>query len=297
MQTDREKSIYRVTIGGFIVNVVLTVGKLFAGIVGRSGAMLADAIHSLSDFMTDLAVLVLVKKSSKPKDDSHDYGHGKYETLATVLIGIALFAVGVCLMINSIQKIVGFYHGEELSSPGIIALVAAFVSIVAKEILFWITSSVGKKVNSQAVIANAWHHRSDALSSVATLLGIGGAIFLGGKWKVLDPIAALIVSALIIGVAYKLFKPGLDELLESSLPQEMEDEIISEVMKINDGIADPHNLKTRRIGQNIAIEMHIRLKSDMTVQESHEITREIEKRLKAKYGEGTLIAIHVEPIK
>lgn len=297
MQTDREKSIYQVTIWGLIVNVALTIGKLFAGIFGRSGAMVSDAVHSLSDSLTDVVVLVLVKKSTKPKDDSHDYGHGKYETLATVLIGIALFAVGVFLMVNSVEKIVGFYRGEELNSPGIIALVVAFISIVAKETLFWVTYSVGKKVKSQAVIANAWEHRSDAMSSVATLLGIGGAIFLGGRWKVLDPVAALIVSALIISVAYKLVRPGFNELLESSLSKEIEDDIISEVMKINDGIADPHNLKTRRIGPNIAIEIHIRLKADMTVQESHEITREIEKRLKAKYGDGTLIAIHVEPIK
>lgn len=292
----REGAIYRVTIVGFVVNLLLSLAKLAAGILGRSGAMIADAVHSISDFATDVVVLVFVKVSSKPKDDCHDYGHGKYETLATVLIGLALFGVAVGILVNSAKLIARVADGEIIPQPGLIALFAAAISILAKEALYWYTVTVGRKVNSPVVIANAWHHRSDALSSIGTLVGIGGARFLGEKWRILDPIAAIVVAALIIKVAYDLVMPGINELLERSLPKSVEDEIMG-IVATGQGVHDPHNLRTRRIGPNIAIDVHVRFDGTTTVACSHAVTVDLEHKLKQKFGDGTVVVIHVEPIK
>ena len=296
MEVNREQQIYRVTLVGFFVNMLLSAGKLTAGIVGRSGAMVADGVHSISDFATDLVVMIFVKVSAMPKDEDHDYGHGKFETLATIIIGIALFAVGAGIFWKSANLVVSFINGQTLESPEAIAFVAAAVSIVVKEVLYRYTKHVGEKVNSSVVVANAWHHRSDALSSIGTLLGIGGAYFLGQKWSVLDPIAAIIVSILIFKVSYDLVKPGIGEMLERSLPQEQEEEIVAIVLS-NKHFSDVHNLKTRRIGSGIAIELHVRVPGDMTVRESHDATVDVEHRLRQHYGQHTQVILHVEPEK
>ena len=297
MDTDsRAKQIYKVTAVGLGVNVGLAAGKLAAGIVGRSGAMIADAVHSVSDFATDIVVLVCVRLSSRPKDESHDYGHGKYETLATVLIGLALAAVAIGIFVSSAGLIKRVIEGEQIPRPGLVAVIAAAVSIVVKEALYWYTVKAGRRLNSSAVVANAWHHRSDALSSIATLVGIGGARFLGGAWRILDPIAAIMVSALIIKVAYDLVMPGVNELVEQSLPEKTEREIM-ETITADENVCDPHNLKTRKIGAGIAVEVHIRLDGDMTVEQSHVITVGIENRLRERFGDGTQVIIHVEPLK
>ncbi|MFR6541458.1 MAG: cation diffusion facilitator family transporter [Butyricimonas virosa] len=292
----REKQIYRVTIVGSIANFFLLVFKFVAGILGQSSAMIADAVHSLSDFVTDIIVLVFVKVSAKPKDTGHDYGHGKYETLATVIIGIVLLIVGTGIFWNGLNQILAFYRGEKLESPDLIALIAALVSIVVKEILYRYSVIVGHKVQSQAVVANAWHHRSDAFSSIGTALGIAGAIFLGKDWRVLDPIAAVVVSVFIVKVSIQLLIPCLNDLLERSLPEEIEKEIIT-IIDEDSQIKDPHNLRTRRIGSDFAIEVHIRLQPDMTVKEAHVVATGIENRLRAKYGLRTHVAVHVEPVK
>ena len=257
--------------------------------------MIADAVHSISDFATDLVVLVFVRVAAKPKDENHDYGHGKFETIATIIIGLALFAVAVGIFINSFGLVGRVLKGEVIERPGLIALIAAVVSIVTKEWLYWYTLEVAKRVNSPAVKANAWHHRSDAFSSIGTLFGIGGAYFLGDKWRVLDPVAAIIVSLLIAKVAYDLVMPSLNELVERSLPKEQEDEILALIMQ-DPSLSDPHNLKTRRIGSNIAIEVHVRVPGDMTVEKSHNLTVNIEQKLKEKYGVGTQVIIHIEPV-
>ncbi|MDY5535155.1 MAG: cation diffusion facilitator family transporter [Butyricimonas virosa] len=292
----REKQIYRVTIVGSIANFFLLVFKFVAGILGQSSAMIADAVHSLSDFVTDIIVLVFVKVSAKPEDAGHDYGHGKYETLATAIIGIVLLMVGTGIFWNGLNQILAFYRGEKLGSPDLIALIAALASIVVKEILYRYSVIVGHKVQSQAVVANAWHHRSDAFSSIGTALGIAGAIFLGKDWRVLDPIAAVIVSIFIVKVSIQLLIPCLNDLLERSLPEETEKEIIT-IINEDPQIKDPHNLRTRRIGNDFAIEVHIRLRPDMTVQEAHVVATGIENRLRAKYGLRTHVAVHVEPEK
>ncbi len=293
---NREKRIYRVTIKGSIVNTVLMIFKFVAGFAGGSAAMIADAVHSLSDFLTDIVVLVFVKISSKPQDDDHKYGHGKYETLATILIGIALMAVGAMIFLSSADKIYDYIQDVPLESPGIIALIAAIVSIILKEWTYHFTKREGEALDSPAVIANAWHHRSDALSSIGTATGIGGAILLGSKWAVLDPIAAVIVSVFIFKTAYTLISDSLSDLLERCLPKEVEDEIISIAQSMPD-VSNAHNLRTRRIGSNYAIEMHIRMPGDTPLHEAHETASAIERQLRDKYGSQTHISLHVEPNK
>lgn len=278
------------------VNMVLFAFKLVAGIVGRSGAMVADAIHSASDFTTDIVVLAFVRISAKPRDDDHKWGHGKYETLASLIIGLALFAVGVEILIDSADKIKAFAEGVVLPRPGVIAIVAAALSIVVKEALYRWTVRVGKRVESPSVVANAWHHRSDALSSIGALLGIGAAYFLGEKWRIADPIAAIVVAALIIKVSIDLCRTALAELLEKSLPKAVEEEILS-IILATPNVYKPHNLRTRRIGADIAIEVHIRVAGDMTVNDSHEISKTIERALRQRFGERTAVAIHIEPLK
>ncbi|WP_346692334.1 cation diffusion facilitator family transporter [uncultured Alistipes sp.] len=292
----REKEIYRVTLVGFVVNLILSAAKLAAGILGRSGAMVADAIHSFSDMATDIVVIVFARISSKPKDDGHDYGHGKYETLATIIISLALAAVGIGILSSSIGSIRTILEGGTLPRPGAVALVAAVVSIVAKEILYRYTVRVGRRIDSPSVIANAWHHRSDALSSLGTLAGIGCAYFLGEKWRIADPIAALLVAVFIFKIALDLIRTGLGELLEKSLPADVEQEILS-IVTANPEVREPHNLRTRRIGASIAIEVHVRVDGAMSVAHSHALTVDIEHRLRARFGAGTMIAIHVEPFK
>ena len=219
----RKRKIYRVTFVGFVVNLVL---KLAAGIVGRSGAMVADAVHSFSDLATDVVVIAFARISAKPRDDGHDYGHGKYETLATIIISLALGIVGAGILAGSIRDIRIVVDGGLLPRPGLVALVAAGVSIVVKEILYRYTVREGRAVDSPSVVANAWHHRSDALSSLGTLVGIACAYFLGQKWRIADPIAALVVAVFIFKVAFDLVRTGLNELLERSLPADVEEEIL-----------------------------------------------------------------------
>ena len=293
---DREKSIYRVTLAGSAVNVVLLVFKFVAGLLGGSAAMIADAVHSLSDFITDVIVLLFVRLSSKPEDSDHDYGHGKYETLATSLIGLALMCVGIMIMYNGACSIVSAIMGNPLPQPGMIALTAALVSIALKEWAYRFTVKVGRECESQAVIANAWHHRSDALSSIGTAVGIGGAILLGEKWAVLDPIAAVVVSVFIIRTAWQLTKQSAGELLEQSLPAEMEREI-EEIVAREPMTSEVHHLRTRRIGSHIAIEMHLRMPGDISLYESHLHATNIEQELRKRFGASTHIGLHVEPLK
>jgi len=294
---ERDKKVYRVTILGSVVNLLLLVFKFVAGVLGHSAAMIADAVHSLSDFVTDLIVIVFVKISSKPEDADHAYGHGKYETLASCIIGLALIVVGVMMGYNATVKIVDVVrNGTELASPGIIALVAAVLSIVLKEWTFRITRKVAREVDSPAVEANAWHHRSDALSSVGTAIGIGGAVLLGSKWAVLDPIAALVVSVFIVVQAAKILSDSIGQLMEKSLPRDVEQRIC-EIVYEEEGTSDIHHLRTRKIGSQISIELHVRMNGSLTLREVHGKSIAIEKRLRAAFGDSTYINLHVEPLK
>ena len=274
----------------------LVVLKFIAGLVGRSSAMIADAVHSLSDFATDVVVLLFVRISRRPQDASYDYGYGKYETIATLIIGMALLVVGAGIAYSGGSKIYEALHGTELEAPSALAFWMAIISIAAKEACYRFTVAAGRKVGSQAVIANAWHHRSDAFSSIGTAIGIGGAIILGPRWRILDPAAAVIVSLFIIKVAVQLLRESFGELAEKSLPPEVEQEIIQTTESV-DGVSCIHNLRTRRIGNYLAIEMHVRLDGSMTLAEAHERSSLVERRLKERYGAETYVSIHVEPLK
>ena len=295
-EKQRLREVYKVTIAGSIINVLLLVLKFAAGILGHSAAMIADAIHSLTDFATDVVVLVFVKLGNKPMDKDHDYGHGKYETLATAIIGISLFAVGVMICWSGLVKTYHALCGEQLHQPGVVALVAAVLSIVMKEWAYRFTVRVGRKYHSEAVVANAWHHRSDALSSIGTMLGIGGAILLGDHWAVLDSLAAILVSVFIIKAAWSLVMQSVKELTDASLSEKEEGEIVRTAAEV-EGVCEIHNLFTRRIGNNIAIEMHVRMPGSLSLYVAHEHASAIENRLKQKYGAGTHVSIHIEPIK
>ena len=291
---ERNKEIYKVTLVGGAVNVILLLFKFVAGIVGHSAAMVADAVHSLSDFVTDVIVLVFVHISGKPQDKSHDYGHGKYETLAMTLIGMALLLVAVGILYSGLTKIVAWAAGAQLQAPGTLALWAALLSVVLKEAVYRYSMVKARQLNSQAVEANAWHHRSDALSSIGTAVGIGGAIFLGSRWTVLDPVASIVVGAFIVKVAVGLLRNGIGDLMEQSLPDAVEQEILQSVAALPN-LTEPHDLRTRRIGNHYAIELHILMDGTITLREAHDKATEVENLLKARYGEETHVAVHVEP--
>lgn len=284
------------TLLGGAVNVVLLAFKFVAGILGHSAAMVADAIHSLSDFITDLIVLVFVYISGKPQDKTHDYGHGKYETLALIFIGIALLAVAIGIFVNGARKVVAWYHGEQLAAPGMLALWAALISILLKELTYRYTIRKARQLDSSSMEANAWHHRSDALSSIGAAIGIGGALLLGEKWAVLDPLASILVGAMLLRVSWDLLRSSTSELTDSSLPEETEKEI-EEIICSQEQVHEPHNLRTRRIGNRIAIEAHVRLDGDMPLHEAHEVVSRIEHKIRERFGPNTLVTIHMEPQK
>ena len=291
---NRSKEIYKATLVGGAANVMLLAFKFIAGIMAHSSAMVADAVHSLSDLVTDAIVLIFVRISSMPQDKSHDYGHGKYETLATAIIGFALIGVATLIIYSGGTKIADWFRGEQLEAPGMLALWAAIFSILLKEGVYRYSIAKARQLNSSALEANAWHHRSDALSSIGTAIGIGGAIFLGQRWAVLDPLASVIVGIVIIKVAYELLCRGIGDLTEQSLPDDIENEIIALVSSIP-GIDTPHDLRTRRIGNHYAIEMHILMDGEITLSEAHEKATAVEDLLRQRYGQDTHVAVHMEP--
>ena len=284
----------KVTWIGFGINIILTILKFFAGIFGNSAAMIADAVHSFSDFVTDLIVIFSFRIVNEPADETHDYGHGKFETLASLIVGGTLLLVGIGILWTGVDRIIEIIYGEVVPRPGFIALIAAAVSIVVKEILYQYQVVVGRKINSKAIIANAWHHRSDALSSVATLFGIGGAYFLGDRWRILDPAAAVLVSFAIMKIAYDIGWDSIKELLEFSLGSEEKEKIYNIIRSVN-GVINPHNLRTRKVGNYPVIDIHIEVISSLTVEDAHNIVEEVEIQLRKQYAEEAIINVHVDP--
>ena len=293
---NREQQICRVTLVGALGNLLLVAFKFAAGILGRSSAMVADAVHSLSDFLTDIVVMIFVGISAKPQDASHDYGHGKYETLATLFIGIALVGAAVGIIVSGLTKILAALHGQALAVPGRLALWAALLSILVKEILYRYTAARARKLDSPAMLANAWHHRSDALSSIGAALGIGGAILLGEKWALLDPLASIVVGAMLVKVSWDLLNGCFSELTDHSLSDETEQEIEA-IIHSTPGVSEPHNLRTRRIGNRIAIEAHVRMDGQLPLHVVHERATTIERKLKDRFGAKTHVTLHMEPVK
>lgn len=292
----RIDDICRITWLGAFVNLLLVAVKFVAGIAGLSAAMVADAIHSLSDLATDAIVIIFVKLSNKPADSDHDYGHGKYETFATLIIGTLLAIVGIGMMWGGVEKILDILSGTMIPTPGWTAFAAGIASIVAKETIFQYTMHVARRTHSNTLAANAWHHRSDALSSVGTCAGIGGAIILGNDWVILDPLAAVVVSVIVTVSALKIMRTAVNELLEKSLPENIEHDIL-DIVAEDTILQNVHHLRTRAIGSIYTIDMHVRMPGDMTLSEAHRHTILLEQRLRQAYGKGTIINIHIEPLK
>ena len=293
---NREKEIYKVTLVGSAGNLALLTFKFVAGVLGHSSAMMADAVHSLSDFFTDVIVLLFVKVSARPQDESHDYGHGKFETLATLFIGLALVGAAIGIIVSGSVKFAHWLDGQTLEVPGKLALWAALISILVKEVLYRYTAAKGKRLNSSTMVANAWHHRSDALSSIGAAIGIGGAILLGERWAVLDPLASIVVGGMLMKVAWELLKGSFGELTDQSLSADEEREIET-IINSFDGVSEPHNLRTRHIGNRIAIESHVRMDGALPLSAAHEQATAIERKLKERFGPETLVTIHMEPKK
>ena len=276
------------------VNVGLTGLKLAAGIFGRSQALIADAVHSLSDFATDIAVLIGLRFTAKPVDKDHAYGHGKYETIVAAIIGLALAYVGIRIAGSAIHRVFDALHGEELTMPSAFAFWAAVLSIAVKEWLYRATMKVARATGSSSLIANAWHHRSDAFSSVATAAGVGAAAFLGDDWLILDPIAALFVSVFLLKVAWRILREQLGDLTDQSLAPEVCAEILALARGIP-GIEQPHNLRTRMVGRYPVIDLHVRLRADLPLREAHEIATSLEHALRDRFGKETIANLHLEP--
>ncbi|HPA48809.1 MAG TPA: cation diffusion facilitator family transporter [Methanofastidiosum sp.] len=284
----------KVTFNGLIVNILLTIFKFLAGILGQSAAMIADAVHSVSDTASDIVVLLGFRYVKKPIDDSHNYGHGKIETLSTSIVGAMLIVVALLIVSSGIEQLLRSLRGEIIPRPALIALFAAVLSIVVKEFLYQYTVKVGKKINSSLIIANAWHHRSDAFSSIGTMIGIGGAIFLGEKWRILDPIAAIFVSILILKVAIDILKDSISELIETSVDDELKKEIYDTVSKV-EGVKDYHKLRIRRVGNYYSMSLHILVDKSMTIAEAHKISYNVEEEIRILLGPESIVTIHLEP--
>lgn len=293
---ERAKEAIRITYVGVAVNVVLVVVKFAAGVLGNSQAMIADAVHSLSDFATDIAVLIGIRYSRKPKDADHAYGHGKYETLVAALVGVTLFFVGLKIGLGAIHTLFDAMRGESVPKPAQIAFWAAIISIISKEILYRKTVLVGRRIENDSVVANAWHHRSDALSSIGTALGIGLATFLGAQWTIMDPIAAIVVSFLLLKVSTEIVKEQIGSLTERSLSADVHDEIEAMALSFPD-ISYPHNLRTRSVGKTIVIDLHVRVNPEMRVADAHAVVSKLEDKLHERFGEDTIANVHIEPLK
>ena len=276
----------RIILIGALVNLFLAVIKIAGGIVGRSTAMVADGIHSLSDLLTDVVVLFTHKIGQLPADENHPYGHGRAETIGATLVGSVIIVAGFGLAYQAWEIITtGTFH-----TPSWPAAVAAVVSIAANEILFRATRSVGETTKSPSLVANAWHHRSDAISSVAALIGIGGAM---AGYPIMDPIAAIIVSVMIAKVGYDIAFQGLSDLMDTALS---EDETHRIEMTINDlpGVIQTHNLRTRQIGGELLMDVHILVDHQASVTEGHQIAESVRRKLIRTMDNVQDVLVHVD---
>ncbi len=289
------KEINKVTLVAILVNLSLSGIKISAGLFGNSRALFADGLHSLSDFSTDIVAYLGARLGKKPPDDYHNYGYGKYESLSTLIISLFLGFVAVQIFIDGLESILSVIRGGTIEPPSWLAFAAALASIALNEGLFRYALSVGKKIQSDSIIANAWHHRSDGWTSVGALVGIGGAILLGGEWAVLDPVAALIVSLLVLKIAIQTFLPAIRELMDFSVDQKLLDQIYSTIEQHKE-IQEYHNLRSRKVSGKIILEFHILLDGNFSLKKSHDIADTLEEELKDLLGKNAIITIHIEPV-
>jgi len=279
----------RVTWIGLVVNVLLVVFKLWAGTISRSQALVADAVHSLSDIFSDVVVLLGLKWARKDEDDTHPYGHARIETISSMVVGLLLVLVGVGIAYKATMSI----YNHDVSRPGPIAIFAAATSILLKEAMFWYTRLVGMRLKSPLLIANAWHHRSDALSSVAVLLGVT-AVYVNPNWHLADAYAALVVTFFIVKVGLNLTWLAFKELADTAPDEAIVARLTEDVRAVH-GVRQVHDLRARHSGTQIFVELHIVVDPELTVREGHDIAREVKARLLAKFTEVTRVIIHVDP--
>ncbi len=287
--TDREQRVRKVTWIGLGLNLFLSTLKFAAGYFGKSQALIADAIHSLSDTTSDIAVIAGSHYWSRPPDESHPYGHRRMETLVSIFIGIMLFAAGAGIGWEAISSL----HQKQAAPPGWIALVAAFISIVSKEIIYRWTAAAGRRVKSSALAANAWHHRTDAISSLPVFVAVGGALIFP-SWSFLDRVGAVIVSIFILHAAIKIIWPGISELIDAGVPEEIQTNIKTCALK-NNGVLEAHAIRTRYISTSIQVDLHIVVEGSMTVREGHAIADDVRDCLIEEIPDVVDVIVHVDP--
>jgi cation diffusion facilitator family transporter len=278
----------QVTIAGLVINLLMAGLKFFLGLIGKSHAVMADGMHSLSDMGTDLLILIGMRYWSAPADECHPYGHQRIETLVTVGIASVLAVAAVGLGWGAVTRL-----GEPVESPHLVAFVAPLVSMIEKEILFRRTRAIGKRIHSSALIANAWHHRSDALSSIPALIAVVAAAA-NPKWAFLDSVGALIVALLILKVAWDIAAPALSELTEQGAGEESIRKISDLALSI-EGVRSIHRLRTRRVGAGWFVDLHAEVDGDMTVRESHDIATAVQYKLLEEGPSVSDVTVHIEP--
>jgi len=287
--------IRRITLLGAVINLVLVAFKLVAGIWGHSSVIIADAIHSLSDLITDVAILLGMQFWSRPADQDHPYGHAKIENLVTLFIGAALAAVGIGLLYGAVMSLIDIFNGVEIPSPTWLPLLAALASIAVKEWLYRITIKVGMTVKSSATIANAWHHRSDAMSSIPAAIAIGICLLLGPQFTFLDPVGTVVVAFMIIHVAWKVTQPTFAALLDSGA-SEAQCQAITETIRSFSQVEDLHKLRTRHVGPSgLALDVHIHVDPNMSVTDAHALSHQIQSKLLQSRENIIDVFVHVEP--
>ncbi len=284
---EREGRIRSITLWGIVANIFLMAVKIFSGVLIRSSALIADGFHSLSDLATDFVVLAGTRVSNRPPDEAHPYGHKRFETLATQVVGLILLAVGF----GFVWKAGASIYSGEMNFPGGIVLVVAGISVVAKEILFVLTRKISRETHSTALYANAWHHRSDSLSSLAVLIG-GVAGLLG--WGYADNVATIVVGLMIAGVAGRILYEGLIEITEHSADKESI-ETISQILSEELDVLDWHALRTRRVGGELFVDLHLLVDPELSVRNSHVICERVEKKIDRELRKPVNVLIHIEP--
>ena len=289
MNENMEKTAMKVSIISIIANVVLAAFKLVAGVFAHSGAMISDAIHSASDVFSTFVVMIGIKIASKEPDEEHPYGHERMECVAAIILATILCITGLGIGKNALSNITG--NSGEMAVPGVLALIAAIVSIIVKEAMFWYTRHYAKKIDSGALMADAWHHRSDALSSIGAFIGI---IFARMGYVMMDSIACLVICVFIVKAAYDIFKDAVDKMVDKSCSIEVEDEIRAIVMA-EDGVRGIDSLSTRLFGNKMYVDLEIRADGEKTLNETHEIAEAVHDSIEARFEKVKHIMVHVNP--
>jgi len=284
----RKQETNRITLWGVLVNLVLSVIKVIGGIIGQSQALLADGIHSMSDLASDGMVLIAVKHAGEDADEEHPYGHGRYETVATVILGVLLLSVAAGIAYDAMMRL---QNPEELVEPALFTLLIAAISIISKEVLYHATRVIAKKIRSPMLEANAWHHRSDAISSIVVFIGIGGTYF---GYPLLDALAAIMVALMIGKIGLDLSRQSMQELVDTALAPEMVEKIRQTILDIDD-VRQLHLLRSRRMGHTALVDVHIQVSPKLSVSEGHHIAEMVERTLKDQFDEVNDVTVHIDP--